>query len=89
MHSKHKIDSRHEFALVYLQDAAFWVRQVIHQKPVYLFPFPTILFTVLFFHISQMSDFTSEPSKIITILEDMSTCAPTANFDMSSIFDVM
>ncbi|ELU05484.1 hypothetical protein CAPTEDRAFT_27383, partial [Capitella teleta] len=45
MNSKHLIDARHEFALVYLQDAAFW-----------------------------MSDFTSEPSKIVTILEDMSSC---------------
>ncbi|ELT95502.1 hypothetical protein CAPTEDRAFT_179942 [Capitella teleta] len=60
MNSKHLIDARHEFALVYLQDAAFW-----------------------------MSDFTSEPSKIVTILEDMSSCVPTSSFDMSSIFEVI
>ena len=31
VHSKHHIDPRHEFALIYLQDAAFWVSQLFYQ----------------------------------------------------------
>ena len=37
----------------------------------------------------QMCDFTSDPNKIITVLEDLQATYQTETFDMASIFDEM
>ncbi|KAI0231128.1 BRISC and BRCA1-A complex member 1 [Lamellibrachia satsuma] len=60
LHTKHRLDKRHEFALLILRDEAMWI-----------------------------SDFTSDPNKVITILEDLNDTYQTESCDLDSLFDLV
>lgn len=80
--TKHKIDKRHEFALVVVNDDALWVStEPFYNAPDFLHSLLTTYLQHAFLecglflclHVRQLSGFTSDPRELCSCLYDLET----------------